>query len=438
MKWRVSEGHRPDRLRDRRPRGRGRAAPAGRRRSGGAPARHGPGRHRRRGDLPQQGPVDVGHAGSGLRHGPVPGLQRLGVGDLRARSTTACRRRPRSPPAISRARSPRCSAWPSSASACSRCRASRSGARTTSITRTTTCRCSTRSGPCIQDANLPITFHVSTGRDPRAARGNGGAVINYVSHSLSPTIEPVANLCASGVFERFPRLRFATIEAGIGWVAWFARRHGRGLPQAPLLGAAEAQAAAERVLPRARLRVVPGGPGGPRAGRAHAPRRQLHVGQRLPASRGHLAALGRGHRADDGRISSEAARAKCSASTRRASSASRCRRVGDDPGPREPPATVRGRHGAATGAHRAAGRVMDILELVVRTRDGLALRELSAQLEAPEEQPAPAAAHPDRPGLPRAGRRSASTGSARRRSSWGWARPPIARGRRSPGPRSGS
>jgi len=72
----------------------------------------------------------------------------------------------------------------------------------------------------IQDANLPITFHVSTGRDPRASRGNGGAVINYVSHSLSPTIEPVANLCASGVLSRFPKLRFATIEAGIGWVAW--------------------------------------------------------------------------------------------------------------------------------------------------------------------------------------------------------------------------
>jgi predicted TIM-barrel fold metal-dependent hydrolase len=72
----------------------------------------------------------------------------------------------------------------------------------------------------IQDADLGITFHVSTGRDPRAARGNGGAVINYVSHSLSPTIEPVANLCASGVLDRFPRLRFATIEAGIGWIPW--------------------------------------------------------------------------------------------------------------------------------------------------------------------------------------------------------------------------
>ncbi len=72
----------------------------------------------------------------------------------------------------------------------------------------------------IQDCDLPITFHVSTGRDPRASRGNGGAVINYAVHSLAPTMEPIANLCASGVLERFPGLRFASIEAGIGWVAW--------------------------------------------------------------------------------------------------------------------------------------------------------------------------------------------------------------------------
>ncbi len=72
----------------------------------------------------------------------------------------------------------------------------------------------------IEEAGLPMTFHVSTGRDPRASRGNGGAIVNYVTHSLAPTIEPVANLCASGVLERFPGLRFATIEAGIGWVAW--------------------------------------------------------------------------------------------------------------------------------------------------------------------------------------------------------------------------
>ncbi len=73
---------------------------------------------------------------------------------------------------------------------------------------------------CIQDVDLPVTFHVSTGRDPRTARGNGGAVINYAVHSLAPTMEPIANLCASGVIERFPKLVFGTVEAGIGWVAW--------------------------------------------------------------------------------------------------------------------------------------------------------------------------------------------------------------------------
>ncbi len=72
----------------------------------------------------------------------------------------------------------------------------------------------------VQETNLPLTFHVSTGRDPRTSRGNGGAVINYAVHSLAPTMEPIANLCASGVLDRFPALRFGSVEAGIGWVAW--------------------------------------------------------------------------------------------------------------------------------------------------------------------------------------------------------------------------
>ena len=73
---------------------------------------------------------------------------------------------------------------------------------------------------CIEEAGLPITFHVSTGRDPRTSRGNGGAVVNYAVHSLAPTMEPIANLCASGVLERFPNLSFGSVEAGIGWVPW--------------------------------------------------------------------------------------------------------------------------------------------------------------------------------------------------------------------------
>ena len=73
---------------------------------------------------------------------------------------------------------------------------------------------------CVVDHDLPITFHVASGKDPRAARGNGGAISNYVVHALAPTVEPVVALCGSGVFDRFPKLRFATIEANAGWLPW--------------------------------------------------------------------------------------------------------------------------------------------------------------------------------------------------------------------------
>ena len=80
----------------------------------------------------------------------------------------------------------------------------------------------------ITDAKLSIVFHVSTGQDPRTARGNGGAIMNYCVHSLAPTMEPVVALCASGVIERFPDLRFATIEANGGWLPWLLDRMDEG------------------------------------------------------------------------------------------------------------------------------------------------------------------------------------------------------------------
>ncbi len=125
-------------------------------------------------------------------------------------------------------------------SADSRCRASRSSATTTRAIPTTICTMYDPMWAAIQDHDLPITFHISTGRDPRAARKDGGAVINYVSHSLSPTIEPIANLCASGVIERFPKIRFAGDRMRHRLGAVGARRDGRGLPQASHVGFPEA------------------------------------------------------------------------------------------------------------------------------------------------------------------------------------------------------
>jgi len=95
----------------------------------------------------------------------------------------------------------------------------------------------------IEEVDLPITLHISTGKDPRGARGNGGAIINYAVHSLSQSLEPVANFCSSGVLERFPKLRIATIEAGIGWVPWaltamdeaYAKHHMFAFPKLSML-----------------------------------------------------------------------------------------------------------------------------------------------------------------------------------------------------------
>ncbi|ABE29387.1 amidohydrolase family protein [Paraburkholderia xenovorans LB400] len=72
----------------------------------------------------------------------------------------------------------------------------------------------------IEETGMPVTIHISTGKDPRTSRGPGGALVNYFAHAFSPVFEPIANLCASGVLDRFPRLHFSLIETGVGWIPW--------------------------------------------------------------------------------------------------------------------------------------------------------------------------------------------------------------------------
>ena len=110
----------------------------------------------------------------------------------------------------------------------------------------------------IEDCDLPITFHVSTGRDPRVARKEGGAVINYVSHSLSPTIEPVASLCGSGVLERFPKIRFAAVESGIGWVPWALDAMDEAYRKHHLWAYPKLKQLAQRIFPQQRRRDISG------------------------------------------------------------------------------------------------------------------------------------------------------------------------------------
>ena len=126
-------------------------------------------------------------------------------------------------------------------------------------------------------------------------------MINYVAHSLAPTIEPVVNLCASGVLERFPGIRFATIEAGIGWVAWALTAMDEGYRKHHMWAFPKLRELPSEYFRRHGFASFQEDAAGSRPGREVRARGLLHVGQRLSAPRRHLAALGRGDRAHDGR-----------------------------------------------------------------------------------------------------------------------------------------
>lgn len=72
----------------------------------------------------------------------------------------------------------------------------------------------------VEETGWPISFHVGTGRDPRTASGAGGAIYNYAISALGGAQDTVARIISSGVCDRFPKLKFGTIESGIGWVPW--------------------------------------------------------------------------------------------------------------------------------------------------------------------------------------------------------------------------
>ena len=78
----------------------------------------------------------------------------------------------------------------------------------------------------IQDVDLPITFHIATGRDPRTSRGNGGAVINYAVHALPQAIEPVANSVFFWSARTFSEIMLRDDRSRDWLAAVDARRHG--------------------------------------------------------------------------------------------------------------------------------------------------------------------------------------------------------------------
>lgn len=71
----------------------------------------------------------------------------------------------------------------------------------------------------IQELDIPVTVHVGTGLDARAFSGPGAAITCRAAVAHPSTLDFVSHMCA-GVIERFPKLRFATIEAGISYLPY--------------------------------------------------------------------------------------------------------------------------------------------------------------------------------------------------------------------------
>jgi uncharacterized protein len=78
-----------------------------------------------------------------------------------------------------------------------------------------------------QDLDLPICIHAACGRPPYALGTNESSNNLFMMHAMAHPFEQMramAALLGGGVLDRFPRLRVAFLEAGIGWVPWWLGR----------------------------------------------------------------------------------------------------------------------------------------------------------------------------------------------------------------------
>jgi predicted TIM-barrel fold metal-dependent hydrolase len=69
------------------------------------------------------------------------------------------------------------------------------------------------------DLDMPITIHLGA----RVARPDMQRPIVHVVMSKVAMAEPIAIMILGGVFDRFPTLRFGSIESGVGWMSWMAQ-----------------------------------------------------------------------------------------------------------------------------------------------------------------------------------------------------------------------
>ena len=289
-------------------------------------------RRRRRADLPEQGPAVLGDARPGVRRRDVPRVEPLGVRGVRRRGRLE--RRADAPARVDRHRRRR-AGHPRGAVG-GRARLRRPVPRQQPDLRPEDVGQPRVQRPGVRAVLVARRRDAAPAHVPRLDRPRpaGRRRQRRRDHQLRLPLHGDHDRAARAA-DHLGRVRAPPPAAGRpGRVrhrlrAVAARDDGLRLPGAPLLGAPGHPRAALDVLPAELLRHVPGGPRRPRRGRAARPRRQPDVGQRLPAPRGLVAALGRVGRAPDGRPRARTRGRRSSASTPCASSAS-------DPTPRPP------------------------------------------------------------------------------------------------------
>jgi predicted TIM-barrel fold metal-dependent hydrolase len=73
----------------------------------------------------------------------------------------------------------------------------------------------------VQDMDLSINFHIGSGNIPMFGTDNSGKHLNYAwtgSMLFFLNANAITSLIFGGVCQRFPRLKFVSVESGVGWV----------------------------------------------------------------------------------------------------------------------------------------------------------------------------------------------------------------------------
>jgi predicted TIM-barrel fold metal-dependent hydrolase len=70
------------------------------------------------------------------------------------------------------------------------------------------------------DLDMPVTMHIGTGCSKPRYRGLGATMHDFMD-TFADTQDVVRDFICGGIFDRFPTLRLAATEGGIGWAPWF-------------------------------------------------------------------------------------------------------------------------------------------------------------------------------------------------------------------------